>query len=382
VKQVYSKFQNHHEYLSAIILLEKQYRLIDCGREMEKSPTSCKGKRQEWDGRFVHDGTSKQELPQPLRLRTMNGSAVKSTFEHLGTQMKKTPAQKLLTFSNSTASLRDKDKYHQECKKGGSFARLSQILPTHASLQCETAGHHFDATASSNLSLLTPTSDKSSEKEKSPRKNSYDSKYGEINDGLRDIIVDKISPFEGYSKGRVNSLKIDVSSSVQTIDIDDIEMRKELFDMANMDLSQSDVNVSKREDLYRGDLTRSGAINMLQPLCRLEVIGRGSSAIIYKAVLLKSLSLCAEKVIVVTDPSKRIQMMSELQTLKRTVRDRNGQNRCENIISLLDIVSNPREGTISICLEYLSGKYQKEHYCCFDHIYHLVVARFGENYDP
>jgi hypothetical protein len=258
---------------------------------MEKSPTSCKGKRQEWDGRFVHDGTSKQELPQPPRLRTMNGSAVKSTFEHLGTHMRKTPAQKLLTFSHSTASLRDKDKYHQECKKGGSYARLSQILPKHASLQCETAGHHFDATASSNLSLLTPASDKSSDK--SPRKNSCDSKYGETDDGLRDIIVDNISPFEGYSKGRVNSLKIDVSSSVQTIDIDDIEMRKELFDMANMDLSQSDVNVSKREDPYRGDLTRSGAINMLQPLCRLEVIGRGSSAIIYKAILLKSLSLCA-----------------------------------------------------------------------------------------
>ena len=329
---------------------------------MEKSPPSCKGKRQEWDGRFVHDGTSKQELPQPLRLRTMNGSAVKSTFQHLGIQIRKTPAQKPLTFSNSTASLRDKDKYHQECKKGGSYGRLSQILPTHASLQCETTGHHFDATTSSNLSLLTPPSDKSSEK--SPRKNSYDSKYGEIDDGLRDIIVDNISPFEGYSRGRLNSLKIDVSSSVQTIDIDEIEMRKELFDMANMDLSQSDVQTSRREDPYRSDLTRSGALNMLQPLCRLEVIGRGSSAVIYKAILLKSLSLCAEKVIVVTDPSKRIQMMSELQTLKRTVRDRNGQNRCENIISLMDIVSNPREGTISICLEYLSGKLQREHSSC------------------
>lgn len=337
---------------------------------MEKSPTSLKGKRLEWDGRFAHDGTSKQELPQPPRLRTMNGSAVKSTFQHLGIQIRKTPSQKTLSLSNSTASLRDKDKYQQECKKGGSYSRLSQILPTHTSLRCETAGHNFDATTSSNLSLLTPTSDKSSEK--SPRKNSYDSKCGETDDGLRDIIVDNISPFEGYSKGRLNSLKIDITSSIQTIDIDDIEMRKELFDMANMDLSQSDMNISKREDSYREDLTRSGALNMLQPLCRLEVIGRGSSAIIYKAILLKSLSLCAEKVIVVTDPSKRIQMMSELQTLKRTVRGRNGQNRCENIISLLDIVSNPREGTISICLEYLSGKSHSEYSVCY--FYHSLVV--------
>lgn len=332
---------------------------------MEKSPTSCKGKRLEWDGRFVHDGASKQELPQPPRLRTMNGSAVKSTFQHLGIQIKKIPAQKALTISpslTSLASLRDKDKYQQECKKGGAYSRPNQIFPTHSTLQCETAGPHFDATSLSIMSLLTPTSDKSSEK--SLRKNSYDSKNGESDDGLPDIVIDNSAPYEGMSKCRLSPLKIDVSSSAQTIDIDEIEMRKEIFNMANMDLSQSDADakISEREDAYQSDITRSGAPNTLQPLCRLEVIGRGSSAIIYKAILLKSLSLCAEKVIVVADPSKRIQMMSELQTLKKTVRDRNGQNRCENIISLLDIVSNPREGTISICLEYLSGERLREHY--------------------
>ena len=138
-------------------------------------------------------------------------------------------------------------------------------------------------------------------------------------------------------------------------------MRKEIFDMANLSLSHSDSRIpgmiaaSDRNE-KRNNLSLSGPLTMPNSLCRLEVIGRGSSATIYKAVILKSLTLCAEKVIVVSDASKRVQMMSELQSLKKTVRDRNGRSRCENIISLLDIVANPKDGTISICLEYMSGK--------------------------
>ena len=53
-------------------------------------------------------------------------------------------------------------------------------------------------------------------------------------------------------------------------------------------------------------------------LCRVDFIGRGSSASVYKSVLLNTpyVKLCAEKVVAAGNPSKRIQLIRELESLK------------------------------------------------------------------
>ena len=140
---------------------------------------------------------------------------------------------------------------------------------------------------------------------------------------------------------RLSSLKIEVTESIQIGNDDNQSMR------------QSKKDVVEMEGMI--DRGLDGNVNTAYPLCRLEILGRGSSASVYKAVLLNSLTLCAEKVVVVADYSKRAQLLRELQSLKKTLVDREGRTKCANIVSLLDIVPNPRDGTLSICLEYMDG---------------------------
>lgn len=317
---------------------------------MERLTPLSKLKKQEWDHRFAQEGSSKQELPQPVRLKTMNGSAVISTFQHLGTQTKKVLLVKS-TSSQSTFSTKDKDR--NSCldqKRSGASAPSIQSHSFNTYLEIDRV--ELQAIAP-NLTVKSILSIEASEK---------DDKV-DINSG--DCVNEEEYRRGGYSKPiratfnyQSTLLEIDISSSNHTLDRDDDEMRKEILDMSYLGLSDNSGEHGGRGFSYpcRGRSDGPNSQAQAKPLCRLEVIGKGSSATIYRAVLLKSLTLCAEKVIIVTDPSKRVQMMSELQSLKKTVRDRNGQSRCENIIGLLDIVSNPSDGTISICLEYMSGK--------------------------
>lgn len=312
---------------------------------MERLTPLSKLKKQEWDHRFAQEGSSKQELPQPVRLKTMNGSAVISTFQHLGTQTNKVLLVKP-TSSQSTSSTKDKDR--NSCldqKRSGASAPSIQSHSFNTYLEIDRA--ELQAVKSiSNIEALE-------------RDDKVDMNSGDCEN------EEEYRPRGGYSKPigapsnyQSTLLEIDISSSNHTLDRDDDEMRKEILDMSYLGLSDNSGEHGGRGFSYPCKGRSSGPNSQAQakPLCRLEVIGKGSSATIYRAVLLKSLTLCAEKVIIVTDPSKRVQMISELQSLKKTVRDRNGQSRCENIIGLLDIVSNPSDGTISICLEYMSGK--------------------------
>ena len=74
-------------------------------------------------------------------------------------------------------------------------------------------------------------------------------------------------------------------------------------------------------------------------------------------------------------------MMSELQSLKKTVVGDNKRsvNRCLNIIGLLDIVSNPINGTISICLEYMNGTYVRpyKNYISDEPHYFIICFSFS-----
>jgi serine/threonine protein kinase len=89
------------------------------------------------------------------------------------------------------------------------------------------------------------------------------------------------------------------------------------------------------------------------PLKRFDALGRGSSSVVYRSILLDTLTICAEKVIVSSDSNKKGMILRELKSLQ-VATEIKGEN-CENIVKLLKVVPNPYDGTLSICLEMMDG---------------------------
>jgi hypothetical protein len=119
----------------------------------------------------------------------------------------------------------------------------------------------------------------------------------------------------------------------------------------------------------------------LSDLVRLNSIGKGSSASVYKSVLFPSLQVVADKVVVLSNKAKSSQIISELKSLKTALQSDDSRDStsssdpsvapsaaslgpsggvsipcgCECIVKLLEVYPNPRDGTISMCLEYMNG---------------------------
>ena len=90
------------------------------------------------------------------------------------------------------------------------------------------------------------------------------------------------------------------------------------------------------------------------PVLRMEALGQGSSSIVYKAVMLHNLQVTAEKVFVIHDSHKRLQLFRELESLKSLCSDDgNGHSSCPFLVNLLEVYSNPADGTLSMCLDYM-----------------------------
>lgn len=95
------------------------------------------------------------------------------------------------------------------------------------------------------------------------------------------------------------------------------------------------------------------------PVHRLSVLGQGSSSVVYKSVMLNKLRVTAEKVFLVGDSKKQLQMFRELQSLKSVCSLLSEEDGLEHsaspyIVELLDVFSNPTDGTLSLCLEYMN----------------------------
>lgn len=90
----------------------------------------------------------------------------------------------------------------------------------------------------------------------------------------------------------------------------------------------------------------------LVDLVRLNSIGKGSSASVYKSVLFPSLLVVADKVVVLSNKEKSSQIISELKSLKTALQS---GDFCDSIVKLLEVYPNPKDGTISMCLEYMNG---------------------------
>jgi serine/threonine protein kinase len=118
---------------------------------------------------------------------------------------------------------------------------------------------------------------------------------------------------------------------------------------------QSDLRIHKL--LNEKESVSAPSISVF-PLNRVEKLGRGSSSVVYKSVLLNQLTVCAEKVVVVADPAKKIQLYRELESLKIAFSnsgDGSSGGNCSFIVRLLEVLTNPFDGTLSICLEYMNG---------------------------
>lgn len=113
------------------------------------------------------------------------------------------------------------------------------------------------------------------------------------------------------------------------------------------------------------------------PLKRLFALGRGASSIVYKTVKLNNLRIYAEKVLVVSDPVKKKQIIREIESLRSMFsrpleglspissldRGESGPfspegeqtTHCPYVVELYDVLQNPLDGTLSLCLEYMNN---------------------------
>ena len=128
--------------------------------------------------------------------------------------------------------------------------------------------------------------------------------------------------------------------------------------LLNLSLSNSGVfnhdilrNNNKNDDDY--DINDDSS--KPYPLIRYDPLGRGSSSVVYRSILLDSLTVCAEKVIVSSDTNKKGLILRELKSLQIATQTNQDDNKCENIVKLLKVVPNPYDGTLSICLEMMDG---------------------------
>mmetsp|Transcript_16592 Transcript_16592/g.36779 ORF Transcript_16592/g.36779 Transcript_16592/m.36779 type:complete len:923 (-) Transcript_16592:89-2857(-) len=89
---------------------------------------------------------------------------------------------------------------------------------------------------------------------------------------------------------------------------------------------------------------------------RVGTLGQGSTSKVYKAIILSKLSCTAEKVFVVFDPVKRIQLFRELEALKSIFPQEAGsESGSAYIVRPFEVFANPVDETLSLCLEYMDS---------------------------
>jgi serine/threonine protein kinase len=66
-------------------------------------------------------------------------------------------------------------------------------------------------------------------------------------------------------------------------------------------------------------LLETSSHEMAYPLKRLDKLGKGSSSYVYRTIMLDELTVCAEKVVIVNDIMKKIQILRELEILRKAL---------------------------------------------------------------
>jgi serine/threonine protein kinase len=159
--------------------------------------------------------------------------------------------------------------------------------------------------------------------------------------------------------------------------------------LTNQKLLVANANTRKAQDGANLNKTK---LFLSFPLKRLYPLGRGASSIVYKTLKLNNLKIYAEKVLVVSDPVKKKQIIREIESLRSMFSqspptdennpftpyskennsdiyspDKKQQQipdlytpkriraHCQYIVELYDVLQNPLDGTLSLCLEYMNN---------------------------
>lgn len=271
----------------------------------------------DWNDRFTAEDGRKgkppiqKKLPRVPTLRSMNGSAIKSVIRtRPDRQLKRRvtkPKGHMAPLGACQQPAQHDDMVSQALRKETS----APVLPLKSRADAET--HAFDG---------MPTRASMSQ--------------------------------DGLSKGKMAGIGVsagnpDLSPEVQNSLVIDI-----------VSASRADLPYPASPCASLGDISLGGDAEIFDdsekpfPLCRLMKIGRGSSSTVYKSVIFPSLQVVAEKVVTITEKDKRKQLVRELKYL-RTLFGAESRGCCRSIVQLMDVVSNPRDGTVSICLEYMNS---------------------------
>ena len=135
------------------------------------------------------------------------------------------------------------------------------------------------------------------------------------------------------------------------------------FNMEGFEIKE--IGITGAPDLHAGAEHRldDPKKNLTRELIKLSVLGRGASGVVYKGVHVPTMRLVAIKTIPVFDHDKRQQMIKELKALYANLAPIDGAERsdqrkhgaCPHIVAFYDAFIDPKEGNISIVVEYMDG---------------------------
>jgi hypothetical protein len=269
-------------------------------------------KQSGWNDRFAIEKSGAAGGTKPVAKKkkfiAMNGSEVKATIDtgpsRLRKKVKVKPAQKIKVAS----PIQSKTKHHiRKLSVVTHDESMSPVVRQERPYTLPTLENHAD----SSLDIIIP-------------ENALRSQTGDAYNKTRTMPITQ----------SVNSLEIDVSATENVTAKEKRQWRE--FSTLTEDQQQDS----------------SSAIELV----RLTSIGKGSSAYVYKSVLFPSLRVVADKVVVISNKEKSSQLVRELKSLRAAVLGTSaGGPASVNIVRLLEVYPNPRDGTISVCLEYMDG---------------------------
>ena len=278
-----------------------------------------------WNDRFVVNtgGPTQKRLPKAPKLRAMNGGVIKSVV-------------------NSRPSLPVR-REHGSKPKVSLPQRQRNIVAARASPQEQLLSPVLRKEISAPVIPSAPPAGRNDD---SKSKGNWAARTSVSQDGVAmkmttvGAMPSKVSP-QSEAPATTHSLIVDV----------DVDPLAGAAYPESPCASLGDVSLGDDAEIFDDS-------NKPFPLCRLMKIGRGSSSTVYKSVLFPSLTVVAEKVVTITEKDKRKQLVRELKYLRALLVGEDSRS-CSNIVRLLEAVNNPRDGTVSVCIEYMdSGSLQ------------------------
>ncbi len=316
-----------------------------------------------WNSHFAYEIDSgpdiKQRLPRVSKLKSSNGSEIKSTLAQI-------PGQSHTNSHHASQRTRQPllKRYHTPNQNQNSRFPGIKYRDTVSSRAKKTIPLKF---FSHGTCSRGPTRTGSGEKE-IEKENLHESKQVEVDMPALfvDVSTDSIRHLQQGDGGDIAEEALGILHNMKGPIVDSPFIRASLDRSQAQQLHNNDhaivsttiaTSTPGPASILDGVFGPSHVRNQENPasLTRLERLGYGASSTVYKSFYTKELKLVAEKVIVVSDSRKFSQLVSELTTLRKMLA---GVTRSKYIVNLIDVFSSPMDSTVSVCLEYMHASLQ------------------------